>query len=483
MKISNYFFLAALATLFVLSACSKEDLKQTDSNEALQGYITLTVSNPPGARTTGTPTEPGLPAESVIDDVTVVFANSAGVIQHVATPSISSGTTDKFQISLGTYYVYALVNCPIATADLAATTNIDRVISGVTAQEASPGYKSGKFFMVNQHNPNTVHAGVQTTVSAANTVNNPAQATIYVDRVAAKIEDPTGYTANAPVITDLTAKTSLLDAVDITGFVLLNGNKQFNLLQQWNSANPNGALNPLADDNVLSTPLFPGGTELVSDQYFNNISTYTQLTKDAGTGNVTAMTDLTKDSPTITYGLGPVYTTENRPTLSFYGASNKITSGRGETTGVIYKVQAKISGANAPTFYKYREQVYATLTIINALPDFSGVDLSTYSIPQLRGLGIQVYENGVMYYTYFILDPNTTHQYNGSDYYGVFRNSVYKLKISSISDLGEDVPGGGTVDPSQPGEPGNPPIDKEEAYIQVSVTVNPWIINTIDIKF
>jgi hypothetical protein len=79
------------------------------------------------------------------------------------------------------------------------------------------------------------------------------------------------------------------------------------------------------------------------------------------------------------------------------------------------------------------------------------------------------------------MDPNTAHQYNGYNYYGVFRNSVYKLNINSFSGLGDDVPGGGTVDPSEPGDPGNPSINTDEAYIQVSVTVNPWVLNTIHI--
>lgn len=88
-----------------------------------------------------------------------------------------------------------------------------------------------------------------------------------------------------------------------------------------------------------------------------------------------------------------------------------------------------------------------------------------------------------MYYSYFIKDPNTLHTYGGDDYYGVFRNSVYKLNVNSIKDLGDDVPGGGTVDPNEPGEPENPDIDTEEAYIQVTVTINPWVLNVIDIDF
>ena len=49
------------------------------------------------------------------------------------------------------------------------------------------------------------------------------------------------------------------------------------------------------------------------------------------------------------------------------------------------------------------------------------------------------------------------------------RNSVYQLNIKNVFNVGADVPNGDpiTVDPMY--------------YLTVEVTVNPWVLNTIDV--
>ena len=230
----------------------------------------------------------------------------------------------------------------------------------------------------------------------------------------------------------------------------------------------------------MSTPLHTNAATNVSAQYHYNIGAYTTLTKDAS-DNITAITDLTKVDPTI-FKLGKVYTTENRPAYKPL-TNGELTATKGETTGVIYRVVAKKSGSNVGTFFKYGTTIstnWATIAALNSSLLQTTPDAVDY--PSLRAQGVQVYEGGVMYYSHFIKDVNTNHQLGGKNYYGVFRNSSYQLKINKFSALGDDVPGGGTVDPEDPDGP-NPPIDNELAYMTVTITVNPWVLNTIGIDF
>ena len=323
--------------------------------------------------------------------------------------------------------------------------------------------------MVNKCNSSTEDSGVYTVVNANHSVNNPAVVNIFVDRVACKIHDVT----DDPIVTGLLTETNnIVDGVDVVGFVLLNVNREFNLIQTWSKDDDKA-------DDVLSTPLYPG-TGLIAAQYFHNISDYTTLEKD-GDNKIISLTDKTRKVSDL-YGYGPVYTTENRPTI-IEENDGIITAGRGETTGVIYKVQAKKEGKETGTFYKYNNEVHSDLTVIQTYLEFKDILLEGMKIPELRGHGIKVYEDGVMYYTYFIRDPNQAYQFDGKNYYGVFRNSSYKLTIDNIKLLGDDVPGGAIVDPDKPGDPGNPLIDTVEAYIEVTIKVNQWVVNEIGIDF
>ena len=465
--------------VLAFSACNNESLvpvPDIETEEKVEGYLILNLENPVKTRTSGsenTTSEDGVGAENTINDLTIVFADGTGNILALAEPGVTDNVSDAIKIEVGTYYLYALVN---NTVDVKVGQNIERVIAVAGADEATSGYKDGSFFMVNARHNGSGNAGVEATIVVENTVDNPAKAEIFVDRVACKITD---LTTNPNVSVLSTATANFIDGVEVGGFALLNVNKQFNLIQTWNDDNGNSI--SLNNEEVLSTPFYPGGVDdLVSSQYFLHIGEYTELEKD-NDGNVISITDKTAGVSDV-FVNGSVYTTENRPVILNAGVTG-ITAGRGETTGVIYKVQAKKGGNNLTTFYKYKDELYDKLEDINLLTEFDGQDLDLLSVPVLRALGIKVYEDGVMYYTYFIRDPNKAYQFDGMNYYGVFRNSSYKLTIDNIRLLGDDVPGGAIVDPDEPGDPGNPPIDTVEAYIEVTIKVNQWIVNEIGIDF
>ena len=471
MKIKN--FLLATLALVVLSACNKGEILPGEEPQG-EGYLVLTLNDPAflrvhgtyPTRTSGNGTDFGTEQENKINSVTVVLADEAGVISFVANPSITNGRTEKIRVESGSHYVYAFVNSPITVSE---GQNINQVFDMATAID---GFKSGSLFMTNERNSSLEQAGILAVVTEENSITNPARVVIYVDHVACKIFDET----TTPVTTNLATSTgNFIDGVEVEGFSMLNVNKDFNLIQTWNTNNANG-ISLISE--VLSTPF--SSTNLVADQYTNNIGSYTTLTKD-GDGNITGITDKTLEQSNV-FKKEPIYIPENRPTIFSFDA-NAITAGRGEATGVIYKVQAKSGGNNLGTFYKYKTILSESLTEIQNFPEFKDKTLSSLSNSELRAAGVRVYEDGIIYYSHFICDSNEAHQYDGNNYYAVFRNTVYKLKINSISKLGYDVPGGAIVDPSQTGEAGNPYLDSEEAHMEVSVIINPWIVNIVDIEF
>ena len=469
-------FLAFMAML-AFTACNNEVFEASnEKNEGEvkeKGYFVLNVTNPPTTRTSGDETDRGTTEESEINSLMVVFTDESGNIVSISTPSFTNGVTEKFQVALGTYDVYAIINQPDEVV-VTVGDNIEQVIKVAEAIDAISGFKGGSFLMVNKRHNDADKAGVTLTINSSHSISNPAEAFIYVDRVACKIVDATEAVSNLKQLEIATG--GVIKNVEVKGIVVLNVNKQFNLIQTWNQLNASGI--PL-DTKVLSTPLFTGTSQdLIAEQYFNNIGEFTTIQQDVD-GKIIGIVDETVGDGF--YSKNPVYTTENRPTIIANGGD--LTAGRGETTGVIYKVQAKDNNSIMSTFYTFKNVFYTDIDDINALQEFDGIDLNDLSIPSLRALGIKVYEDGVMYYTYFIRDPNANYRYDTKDYYGVFRNSTYKLAINTISSLGDDVPGGAIVDPTKPGEPGNPPIDTEETYIQVSVVVNRWILNTLSIDF
>ena len=81
----------------------------------------------------------------------------------------------------------------------------------------------------------------------------------------------------------------------------------------------------------------------------------------------------------------------------------------------------------------------------------------------------------MMYYRWAISDmaykpfveSETSHTYS------VLRNSIYRLNVTKVNEIGKDVPNG--PDPDDPNK--NP-----NYYMDVTVKINPWVLNTKDIE-
>ena len=74
---------------------------------------------------------------------------------------------------------------------------------------------------------------------------------------------------------------------------------------------------------------------------------------------------------------------------------------------------------------------------------------------------IEVFKGGKTYYKHVIKDNHI----NGI----IQRNSIYRLNINNIFNVGAQVPNGTTK-------------VSEFYYLDVTVTVNPWVLNTEDVN-
>ena len=135
-------------------------------------------------------------------------------------------------------------------------------------------------------------------------------------------------------------------------------------------------------------------------------------------------------------------------------------------------------GVNAGTFYRYNNVIYTSFGQI--FEDYKGVaglfdgkdkvamktelDNAINDDTKLADFrekyNIEVFKGGKTYYKHVIKDNHI----NGI----IQRNSIYRLNINNIFNVGAQVPNG-------------EPTENDYYYINVTVTVNPWVLNTEDV--
>ena len=80
-----------------------------------------------------------------------------------------------------------------------------------------------------------------------------------------------------------------------------------------------------------------------------------------------------------------------------------------------------------------------------------------------------------MYYRWAISD-NVYKAFNPNEEtntYSVLRNSIYRLSVTKVNEIGKDVPNG-----PEPDDPNKNP----NFYMNVSVSINPWVLNAQPIE-
>ena len=470
------------AAALSFTSCSSDDLAGDNAGQAKvdQFYMTLTIQTPNsnGTRTVvkDHTTENATAAESDVTSGTfyLVDANNKIAFTHtiskeewaekkIPTQSTNGKTTLQVpvtNVTAGTKYsVYFLAN---TTSDSPLTD----VFTSDLANKFAKAYSTDNNFAMFNQNDADVKGNSHTVVFTSDNkdANSAAKvsSTINIERLTARVDEPKSEaSAIKPYAVDATASdeekkananaVKAVKSLKLTSYAISNVAKKTNVMQQW------------TDATTLSIPTgityFQPTTEFGTKTLLQNYVYFNAVTKEKSH----------KD-----------YIFENN-------SSDAATSMYFEYTVELsdeYKNKADFKEDG--TFYRYNKVIYSSIQdIIDAYKDqkaiFDGKDAATV-IAELtaakndetdpeakldefrKKYDIEVFNAGKTYYVQKIKD-----QYLGVEN-TIQRNSIYLLNVKNIFNVGAQVPNGG-------------PDDRTLYYLDVEVSVNPWVLNTQNIDF
>ena len=472
--------LVSAAALSFTSCSSNDDLAGDNAGQGKvdQFYMTLTIQTPNsnGTRTAikDHTTENATPAESDVTSGTfyLVDANNKIVFTHPITKEEwaekkipTQGTNGKTTLQVPvknvtagtTYSVYFLANTTSESPLTEVFTSNDKFATA---------YSTANNFAMFNENDADVKGNSHTVVFTSDNkdANSAAKvsSTINIERLTARIDEPKSAASTIqPYAEDAKAsdeqKEANKDAVKaikslkLTRYAISNVANKTNVMQQW------------ADATTLSVPTgityFQPTTEFGTKTLLQNYNYFNAVT-----------TDRTQKD----------YIFENN-------SSDAATSMYFEYTVELsddYKTNADFEDDG--TFYRYNKVIYSRIQdIIDAYKDqkaiFDGKDAKTV-VDELKAAkadpdsetkldefrkkyDIEVFNAGKTYYVQKIQD-----QYLGVAN-TIQRNSIYQLNVKNIFNVGAQVPNGG-------------PDDRTLYYLDVEVSVNPWVLNeqSVDLK-
>lgn len=505
--------LVSAAALSFSSCSNNDDLGGAGTQSQVKGfYMTLAVQTPTsnGTRTSienPIPTEDATAAEAAVKNGTfyLVDANGAVVFSKTLTGQDWTGaikgqtgsqkdgrTTLQIQVENvaagATYKVYFK----------AGSTNMDTVepftittgtkktgvftADGITqtftstAAFAKPCDTDNNFSMFNQNDATTNGNGYTVTFTDANKVEttpakvmyNEVESPIKIERVTARVDVPTStenLLAEYPTNASQALKNAIDDAkkkvtkIELVRYALSNVTNKAYVMQNWNVAN-----------NVWSLAIPTGATLSQTKDAFGE----KYLLKDGGfkalkgAKNDYIFENNMSDATAMYF--------EYKVTLD----ANQFKNAAGELMPADFQ---------DGTFYRYNNVIYTSFEqIMKAYEDVTGLfegktaaqlktelenakkvettegakDVETKLSEFRAKYGIEVFNEGKTYYKQVITDNQLSKNV-------IQRNTIYRLQVNKIFNVGAQVPNG--------------EIDKNGLfYLDVTVTVNPWVLNTQDVE-
>ena len=478
------------AAAFSFSSCSSnDDLTGGAGNQSkVEGfYMTFAVQTPTsnGTRTQQqTAKEPATAEETKITSGTFYLVDQKTketvFTKHIteselnnATPeSPATGTTtSKIEVPVQdvkegeTYIVYFLANTTDATPWTSVFAPTAEKFTATNKFDA--GYATeNAFVMFNQNDKNSHADQYIVSFEAANkNIKTPASVnkTIMLDRVTARIDKPeteaTSITAKYPEgaleeqKTAIDAEIAKVKTVTQSNYAITNLSNKTNIMQKWNAA--------WTELEIPTDIAYMQKSKDLGDQWtLNNYGWFANAEKNYVFENT--------KTPTTMYfeyklGLDETKFTDDTPDF---------------TDGTFYRYNGVIYRSIAAIYKAYQDQPIL-------FGDKSAADLLAELKPQTKVEGetttktigasatelatfrktnvIEVFVAGKTYYSQVITD-------NWLKTNTIQRNTVYKLKVKNIYNLGADVPNG------------KPDENKPMYYLDVEVSVNPWVLSTQDVN-
>lgn len=348
-----------------------------------------------------------------------------------------------------------------------------------TSQFANPFAKANNFAMFNQNDANVDGNGYTVVFTKDNKDKaNPAtvkytkgsvvkeKAPIAIERITARIDAPTSGVTNITTTysgdKELTeaVKEAMKDARDkvkeitLSRYAIVNLTNKANVMQTWS----NSALSIPADITMWQPTTSFGGEKLFADGGFTTV---------AATAHNYVFENTSTD-PTKMYF-------EYKVTLDETKFKNKA----GEvmpadfTDGTFYRYNNIIFTSFAQIFNQYADvtDIFGTGKTADVMMDDlkailnmpAGTDREKALKNFRETYDIEVFDKGLTYYRQNIVDKNLL----TTGLPLIQRNTIYKLTVNNVFNIGAQVPNG------------EDEIDKKSLfYLNVTVSVNPWVLNT-----
>lgn len=470
MKRNTWLFTLLLSS-FILAGCSEEEQLYRDK-ESITTYLQVGIPRTVvESRTVGTPTLAGTPEENAIADITIYLTNSRRTIKmdNITLENTGPGSFSSELIPIRgdmldeEFQVFVVTNAGKADLSLRSSADFKEMYS--LQPDANKVVTLGQMVMSNQVEQSPVPT---ITVTRENTRDNPAKVHVLLDRLAAKIEPLVSVNFEA----DFGARpkeNAFFSPYTFTvvGAGLLNAPTEFNLEQLWSEGNGEVI-------QLLSPSWFYKPEAAYFNRYYNTLDAYNTANPPFVSFNEEAANGYHLIS-------SPFYCLENNsPFYDYTGSSispeNQIpTKYKGLATGVIFKVQATL-GNEGVTFYFYEGLYYSDSEEDRlALAAVAGLQPEDFNdIALLREKQVRVYENGYIYYPYWIKNTKGDAEDNYDLSYTIIRNSYYKLRVQRLTEIGNDIPSGGYA----PEEP----IDKIE-QIEIVAVAQDWTLVNVEHTF
>lgn len=475
--------LAAATLLAAIAGCQKEPAGNENASDT-DVYVQFTINFADGAATKADYNSPdvavGTDDEHAVKYAYLYFFDDTAEKKYVKTVKIASGditsstvmtnivkkTTVPTRLAPGTYNVYATINHEVTGLVANTTTAAAFEQMQYTHPYASYDIANNGIPMSSRESDGTM-SQEDVTITSYNTIDNPVQIELYMERMLAKVTVKETGSGDYEVTEERNQTGPTIATVDLTSYKYVN---LPTLAYLFRHVGTEGAPATFGELTSAGTPPAPNNyvvepeTSLKNNGLITGLHFYQQVNA-AGIG-YTAL-------PTVGNSTAAMYCTEN---TMYKDAQYKTYASAIAFAGLIkpaagrYYAAGSVEGATPGDYtsgdlWYFDGFFYADLTALN---NVKGLSLSENpSASNYYGkFGVKKYVDAVCYYTYYIRHyDNYDPQEMGVMEFAMVRNNDYQVTIQKIVSLGQDTP--------------NVPVEEIEAtesYFQATLLVRPWVV-------
>lgn len=367
-------------------------------------------------------------------------------------------------------------------------TNPTTYVFTAASKFANPFATDNNFAMFNQNDANVDGNGYTVVFTKDNKDKaNPAtvkytkgsvvkeKAPIAIERITARIDAPTSGVTNITATysgdKELTeaVKEAMKDARDkvkeitLSRYAIVNLTNKANVMQTWS----NSALSIPADITMWQPTTSFGGEKLFADGGFTTV---------AATAHNYVFENTSTD-PTKMYFEYKVTLNPDKFVKIVNGKKTTEVMPADFTDGTFYRYNNIIFTSFAQIFNQYADvtDIFGTGKTADVMKDelkkildMAEGEAKEKALETFRNTyDIEVFVKGLTYYRQNIVDKNLL----TTGLPLIQRNTIYKLTVNNVFNIGAQVPNG------------EDEIDKKSLfYLNVTVSVNPWVLNTQNVE-